>query len=195
MDGVVDGFYVAFLYRIKIGVLFLLHTSAHKCSNDLFVLFLLLLLLMLVSLRLASCLHIQNVNPEPTHFLSLPSPSPPFYFILFSFGSAPLIPLSATRFPKEQTHTKKRVSLEYVTNSVCVCVCILKRSLEEKKKTKKQKESTRTTTNGELFSSTFDLIIYFCVVGNFGFVQIWIFLGGGGGCEVTLDHIIAAFSV
>lgn len=63
---------------------------------------------------------------------------------------------------------------------MCVCVCILKRSLEEKKKTKKQKESTRTTTNGELFSSTFDLIIYFCVVGNFGFVQIWIFLGGEG---------------
>lgn len=41
--------------------------------------------------------------------------------------------------------------------------------------------------NGELFSSsTYDLIIYFCVVENLGFVQIW---------RVTLDHIIAAFSV
>lgn len=30
--GVVNGFYVAFLCRIKFGVLFLL--SAHKCSND-----------------------------------------------------------------------------------------------------------------------------------------------------------------
>lgn len=80
------------------------------------------------------------------------------------------------------------MSLEYVTNSMCVCVSVLKKDHWKKNsKTNKQKkeESTTTTTNGELFSSsTFDLIIYFCVVGNFGFVQIWIFqVGGDGGVD------------
>lgn len=67
---------------------------------------------------------------------------------------------------------------------MCVCELIIKRSLEKEKKTKqkkREKESTMTTTNGELFSSaSFDLIIYFCVVENFGFVQIRISLGGRG---------------
>lgn len=61
--------------------------------------------------------------------------------------------------PKEQTHKSWLL--------VCVRDCC-KRSLEKLKSNKRLR--TTLTKNGELFSSTFDLIIYFCVVE---FVQIW----------------------
>lgn len=74
-----------------------------------------LFLLMLVSLRLASRLHIQNVNPEPTHLLS------PFFFCFCCcYPPHPLHSLSATRVPKEQTHRKKGVF--GVCNKQYVCV-------------------------------------------------------------------------
>lgn len=98
--GLLMDFYVAFLYRIKFGVCLLCICQHINAKNDLFVLF----LLMLVSLRLASRLHIQNVNPEPTHFLP---PHPP----------------SATRVPKEQTYKKKGVF--GVCNKQYVCVSVL----------------------------------------------------------------------
>lgn len=63
------------------------------------------------------------------------------------------------RVPKEQTHKSWLL--------VCVRDCC-KRSLEKLKSNKRLR--TTLTKNGELFSSTFDLIIYFCVVE---FVQIW----------------------
>lgn len=88
---------------------------------------------------LASRLHIQNVNPVPTH-LYAPRPSPVF--------------------PKSR-HTSR--------GCWYVCETVVR---DHWKKTKKQQKRLRTTLtkNGELFSSTFDLIIYFCVVE---FVQIW----------------------
>lgn len=88
---------------------------------------------------LASRLHIQNVNPVPTH-LYAPRPSPVF--------------------PKSR-HTSR--------GCWYVCETVVR---DHWKKTKKQQKRLRTTLtkNGELFSSTFDLIIYFCAVE---FVQIW----------------------
>ena len=118
--------------------MFLLHTSAHECSNDLFVLF---FVLMLVSLWLASCLHIQNVNPEPTHFLSPPPPH-----------------------THTHTHTHPHI--------------------DDRAPNKTKKETTKTNKkNGELFSSSFDLIIYLCVIEDFWFVQIWILRGVGQGVK------------
>ena len=38
-------------------------------------------------------------------------------------------------------------------------------------------------TNGELFSSSFDLIIYLRVIEDFWFVQIWILRGVGQGVK------------
>lgn len=102
----------------------------------------------------ASCPRIRNVSHEPTcpaHHL----------------------------FPKSK-HTTK-VSLEYVTN--CVCVRICERECIVNDHWKKKKESTM---NSKL--STFDLIIYFCVVHNFGFVQVWIFLGHGVKGHVESYH-------
>lgn len=50
----------------------------------------------------------------------------------------------------------------------CVRNCVVRDHWKNKKQQKRLK--TTSTTNGELFSSNFDLIIYFCVVE---FVQIW----------------------
>lgn len=104
------------------------------------------------------------------------------FFKFFSSFLFSLLPSSRSllhMFPKSK-HTTK-VSLEYVTNSTCVCELIIKDHWKKRKKHKKR-EKESTTTNGELFSSaSFDLIIYFCVVENFGFVQIRISLGGRGG--------------
>lgn len=106
-------FMLPFFIEVNLGFCFCCVRSAHKCPNGLIV----LILLMLLSLRLASRLQIQNVNPEPTHFIGPP-------------------PLSATHVPKERTH--KKVSLAYVTNIMCVWVRVYyERSLEGRKKINK----------------------------------------------------------
>lgn len=102
MDGAVDGFYVAFLYELIWGLFCCVRQHMNAQMIELY-----LFLLKLVSLRLASRLHIQNVNPEPTHFL------PPVFCFVFFWSPMPHM------FP--QSKPTEKVSSEYVTNSMCVC--------------------------------------------------------------------------
>lgn len=88
-------FMLPFFIEVNLGFCFCCVRSAHKCPNGLIV----LILLMLLSLWLASRLQIQNVNPEPTHFIGPP-------------------PLSATR--SQGAHTQKGVS--GICNKHYVCV-------------------------------------------------------------------------
>lgn len=140
----------------------------------------------LCRIKFGVCFCCQHINAQMILFVLL------FYFGITLVGIMPsypecqpwtdafLPPPSPLCYTcSQRANTQKGVF--GVCNKQYVCVWVYyKRSLE-----KKQKESTTTTTNGELFSSsTFDLIIYFCVVEHFGFVQIWIFgLGGWTGCE------------
>lgn len=114
---------------------------------------------MSVSLWLASRLHFYNVHPEPMlFFLS--------FFCLFFFSLA--CPSQRHTFPKSKHSTV-----------IGVCKLIIKDHWRKRREKNTQKEK-KTTTDSELFSSAFNLIIYFCVVKNFGFVQIRIISGGGG---------------
>lgn len=168
MDGDVDGFYVAFLYRIRFGVCFCC-IRQHMNARMIYLYF------------FCRCWYhfgwhhafISRMSTLNQHISGSPIPHHPVlgFFVL-------LHPLSATHVPKEQSKHTQRYLLAYVTNSMCEC--IIKDHWRKKNYNKKNRQ--RTTTNGELFSSsTFDLIIYFCVVEKFWVCTDLDF--GEGGCE------------
>lgn len=102
--GDVDGFYVAFLYRNRFGVCFLLHTSAHECSNDLFVLF----------FFFCRCWYhfgwhhafISRMSTLNQRISGSPHSSSPCFGFFFSSSS---IPSQLHMFPKSEANTHKDI--------------------------------------------------------------------------------------
>lgn len=115
--GVVNGFYVAFLCRIKFGVLFLL--SAHKCSNDFICTFFFFKCWYHFGWHHAFISRMSTLNQRISCPLFLPPPTHPHIFSLLHV------------FPKSK-HMKNGVFGVCNKQYVCVCECIKKRSLEKK---------------------------------------------------------------